>query len=62
MAGLAPLFVLTVVSGVALCRFAAWLEVALPWRLPGKKPSVIIEGKTIKFLLKTKVFLKVKLS
>ena len=43
--GLAPLFVLTVVSGVALRRFAAGLDVALPWRfpgLPGKKPPVVI--------------------
>ena len=44
LAGLAPLFVLTVVSGVALRRFAAGLDVdvALPRRLPGKKPPVII--------------------
>ena len=49
---------LTVVSGVFLCRFAAWPGVAFPLRLlPGKKPPDISEGKTIKVLAKFKVHL-----
>ena len=40
-----PLFVLTVVSGVAFCRFAAWLDESLLERFP-KKPSVLLGRKS----------------